>query len=211
METVSAEVSDSKADLIAQRRRARELGRSQIQFLQGANCRDKWSKGPELEDCNAAWHTAGGYDMNRMTRIAAALAGAALLALGTGAGAYGGVGGGGGHGGGGGGHGSGGHGGGYGGHGGWGGRGGWGGWGWHGHGYYGCCGWGLGYYDPLWDPWLWDDGLVDAPYAPVAPPVAASAPAAPSYWYYCRESRSYYPYVSQCASAWQPVPAAPRP
>jgi hypothetical protein len=52
--------------------------------------------------------------------------------------------------------------------------------------------------------------------APTAPPVyieqnpAASAPSAPSqasgaYWYYCRDSQAYYPYVQQCASPWQQV------
>jgi hypothetical protein len=114
----------------------------------------------------------------------------------------------------------GGHGGGWNGHGGgWGGRGGW---GWHGHGgyygYYGCCGWGIGFYDPLWDPYLWDYygyGPVNIPYA-VAPPLEApvqgyAPPPAPAYWYYCPDSRTYYPYVRQCASPWQKVPAKPGP
>ena len=36
------------------------------------------------------------------------------------------------------------------------------------------------------------------------------APAAPDdYWYYCPDSRTYYPYVRQCAGAWQRV--SPRP
>ena len=29
------------------------------------------------------------------------------------------------------------------------------------------------------------------------------------YWYYCNESRAYYPYVKECASPWQRV--APQP
>jgi hypothetical protein len=50
--------------------------------------------------------------------------------------------------------------------------------------------------------------------APVSPPVyieqtppAAAAPsaAAGASWYYCRDSQTYYPYVQQCASPWQPV------
>lgn len=48
--------------------------------------------------------------------------------------------------------------------------------------------------------------------APSGPPVYIernSAPAAPDlpagYWYYCADSRAYYPYVKECAGAWQPV------
>lgn len=117
--------------------------------------------------------------------------------------------------------GGGGHGGGFGGHGGFGvhgGGGGWGGWhgggwgGWHGRGgYFGCCGWGLGFYDPFWDPYLWygyDWGPVDLPYDYAAPPVGTNVPPPPSYWFYCPDTRSYYPYVQQCASAWQKIPAA---
>src|SRR4051794_20045855 len=27
------------------------------------------------------------------------------------------------------------------------------------------------------------------------------------YWYYCQDPAGYYPYVSQCNTAWQPIPA----
>lgn len=81
-------------------------------------------------------------------------------------------------------------------------------------------GYGPGYYAPYYYP----------PYAPYAyggyyPPVAAAGPttyveqgpveAAPqqqalgSYWYYCRQSNAYYPYVNSCAGAWERVPARP--
>ena len=30
-------------------------------------------------------------------------------------------------------------------------------------------------------------------------------------WYYCAESKTYYPYVNQCAGEWQRVPAQPPP
>ena len=48
---------------------------------------------------------------------------------------------------------------------------------------------------------------------PSAP--AAVAPGAPAdsgnWWYYCNESKTYYPYVRECASQWQRVaPQAPR-
>ena len=53
--------------------------------------------------------------------------------------------------------------------------------------------------------------------APSAPPVyierdsALSAPDLPAgYWYYCADAHAYYPYVKECAGAWQPVaPQAP--
>ena len=40
-----------------------------------------------------------------------------------------------------------------------------------------------------------------------APPVAPapSASGSGAYWYYCRDSQTYYPYVQQCASPWQQV------
>ncbi|MGC2063744.1 MAG: hypothetical protein WA610_12260 [Thermodesulfovibrionales bacterium] len=28
-------------------------------------------------------------------------------------------------------------------------------------------------------------------------------------WYYCKESRAYYPYVRRCAGGWEKVPAVP--
>lgn len=50
----------------------------------------------------------------------------------------------------------------------------------------------------------------------VEPPVyverddrAAAQEAPGQYWYYCRESETYYPYVKQCAGPWQRVPAQP--
>jgi hypothetical protein len=50
---------------------------------------------------------------------------------------------------------------------------------------------------------------------PVAPAAVTVAPAAPAdsgnWWYYCNDSRSYYPYVRECPSQWQRVaPQAPR-
>lgn len=51
---------------------------------------------------------------------------------------------------------------------------------------------------------------------PATPPVyierndaAGAERPASSYWYYCPDSRTYYPYVKECASAWQRV--EPRP
>lgn len=71
---------------------------------------------------------------------------------------------------------------------------------------------------PLFAPWYY------APPAYYYPPPVVVAPSAPVYveqsgaqtipsaehwWYYCRESQTYYPYVKECASEWQRV--SPRP
>ena len=48
------------------------------------------------------------------------------------------------------------------------------------------------------------------PVTLVNPPLNVSPPAPPAtYWYYCEASRSYYPYVPECAGAWTQVPATP--
>jgi hypothetical protein len=36
-------------------------------------------------------------------------------------------------------------------------------------------------------------------------PPAGAAPPAVSYWYYCAESRAYYPYVKDCPEGWMTV------
>lgn len=38
---------------------------------------------------------------------------------------------------------------------------------------------------------------------------AQAQPQAGGSWYYCQDSRAYYPYVKECPSGWQPV--APQP
>lgn len=42
----------------------------------------------------------------------------------------------------------------------------------------------------------------------IPPPSTAAAPAE-TMWYYCADSRAYYPYVKDCASPWQRVPSRP--
>lgn len=50
-----------------------------------------------------------------------------------------------------------------------------------------------------------------APYAEQGYPQAAPAPAQPQGdWYYCPNSKSYYPYVNDCPGGWQRVPAQPQ-
>jgi hypothetical protein len=46
-------------------------------------------------------------------------------------------------------------------------------------------------------------------YIEQARPAPAPPQAAQSFWYYCADSRAYYPYVAECPSGWQPVPAQP--
>jgi hypothetical protein len=43
----------------------------------------------------------------------------------------------------------------------------------------------------------------------VTPPPAPAPVVASSYWYYCRPSNSYYPYVSSCSESWMQVAANP--
>lgn len=48
---------------------------------------------------------------------------------------------------------------------------------------------------------------------PLAPPVYIEQPRPqtlePGYWYYCNESKAYYPYVKECPGPWQKVPPQP--
>lgn len=106
----------------------------------------------------------------------------------------------------------------------------------HGHGGHGHYGFSVGvplggYYGP--GPWPYYPRYY-YPYppavvaVPVQPPVYIEQPqmqAAPmpapapqvqgsNYWYYCVDSKTYYPYVEQCPSPWQrvipqPAPGAP--
>ena len=61
---------------------------------------------------------------------------------------------------------------------------------------------------PFPDPY--QPPLALAPGEPLPPPPAPGM-SAPSrgYWYYCRDSGRYYPYVAQCRSPWERVPATP--
>jgi hypothetical protein len=106
---------------------------------------------------------------------------------------------------------------------------------WGGHRSHGHWGWGAGAVigsavvaGALLSPWYYRPyyyypsyTVVEYPAAPtvyyqqpVAPAAATVAPAAPAdsgnWWYYCNDTRSYYPYVQSCASQWQRVaPQAP--
>jgi len=60
------------------------------------------------------------------------------------------------------------------------------------------------------DPFF-DFGFGFYPYYDPYPVDYVPAPEDDGYWYYCRDSRSFYPYVSQCASEWERVPPSPPP
>jgi hypothetical protein len=56
----------------------------------------------------------------------------------------------------------------------------------------------------------WDGSLYygdDYPYYDYYGSYGYTQPSASQYWYYCQNPAGYYPYVAQCSTAWQPVPA----
>ena len=80
-------------------------------------------------------------------------------------------------------------------------------------------GFGYPYWGSPWGPWAYPPPYYYYP-APIVvqQPVTyieqnSSAPASPAadagWWYYCDQSRGYYPYVRECPTGWQRVPPAP--
>jgi len=92
--------------------------------------------------------------------------------------------------------------------------------GWHGHSHSSVSvgigfGWPV-YGSPLWYPapaYVYPPAVVVPPaprvYIERNTPLALEG-GAPGYWYYCRESNTYYPYVRDCAGPWERVPARPQ-
>jgi len=71
-----------------------------------------------------------------------------------------------------------------------------------------------GYYPPVVvqhvDPPVYVEQPLAAPVQPAsAAPGAGSA--ANQFWYYCVASKTYYPYVKDCAGGWQAVSPQPQP
>jgi hypothetical protein len=67
------------------------------------------------------------------------------------------------------------------------------------------------YYYPYYSPYYYPPA-VSAPSTPEvylekSAPEPSSEPEA--VWYYCPESKTYYPYVKECPGGWQTVPAQP--
>ena len=96
----------------------------------------------------------------------------------------------------------------------------------HGHSHHGGVRFGISLGFPVYGPRYYPAPYYayPAPYYVYPPVVVQSSPppvyverstaqAAPAQaqgdWYYCPESKAYYPYVAQCASGWQRVPAQP--
>jgi hypothetical protein len=73
--------------------------------------------------------------------------------------------------------------------------------------------WGAPYYAPY--PYYYPaPAYYPVAVAPAAPPVYVerSEPAQQQgMWYYCEQSRGYYPYVTECPGGWKAVPPAPPP
>jgi hypothetical protein len=72
-----------------------------------------------------------------------------------------------------------------------------------------------GYYGPYYNPYYYPP-VVAVPAAPTtyveqSQPQAAPGPAPSASWYYCADSRTYYPYVKQCPGGWQQVSPQPQP
>lgn len=74
----------------------------------------------------------------------------------------------------------------------------------------------LGWYEPHYyypPPYYYPPVVVQAPAAPQAyvqrsePPSEQAEPA----WYYCEQSRGYYPYVKACPGGWKRVSPTPPP
>jgi len=66
-------------------------------------------------------------------------------------------------------------------------------------------GWGPYYYPPYSAP------VVIQQQAPVYEQQAPQAEPQQYYWYYCAESKAYYPYVKQCPGGWMKVVPTPTP
>jgi hypothetical protein len=48
------------------------------------------------------------------------------------------------------------------------------------------------------------------PYLPPGAIAPMTVPGGAQHWYYCASPKGYYPYVAQCGTAWQAVPAYPQ-
>ena len=73
---------------------------------------------------------------------------------------------------------------------------------------------------PTWDPWFYPQPFY-YPAPPIIierapPPVYIEQPQAlqrqvepTGYWYFCKASNAYYPYVKECPAGWQRVSPSP--
>jgi len=70
-----------------------------------------------------------------------------------------------------------------------------------------------GYYYPPYYPYYPPTTVVvpaqPQTYIEQAPQAPQAAPPAQGYWYYCPDSKAYYPYVKDCPAGWQRVSPQP--
>jgi hypothetical protein len=83
--------------------------------------------------------------------------------------------------------------------------------------------WGPPWYHPHYYPYYPNYPYYYPYYYPPAVVVPSTPPAyiersepepsstTPGVWYYCPDSKTYYPYVKECPGGWQTVPARPPP
>jgi len=76
--------------------------------------------------------------------------------------------------------------------------------------------WGPGYYPPYYYPPYYPPVVVMPPSSPPTyveqgSDVQATPRPSQSSWYYCAESKAYYPYVKECPGEWQRVAPQPPP
>ena len=77
--------------------------------------------------------------------------------------------------------------------------------------------WGPSWYYPMpyYYPYYYPDYYAPVVVEPSSPPVYierddSEEQSAPSgVWYFCPDSKTYYPYVKECPGGWQTVPAKP--
>ena len=75
------------------------------------------------------------------------------------------------------------------------------------------AGWGYPYYYPPYYPY-YPPATVVVPaqpqtYIEQTPQAPQAAPPAQGYWYFCPDSKAYYPYVKDCPAGWQRVSPQP--
>jgi len=64
---------------------------------------------------------------------------------------------------------------------------------------------------PYWGPWwVLPPPVIYAPVVEREPPIVIDQTTPPvDYWYFCRPANAYYPYVKECPSGWEKIPAQP--
>jgi hypothetical protein len=70
----------------------------------------------------------------------------------------------------------------------------------------------LGWWWVVGDLWyLYPEPIYPYPEPYLPPDVVVPDTGTVQYWYYCADPPGYYPYVQECATDWQAVPAEPAP